>query len=103
MDDVITLLEEVNSFDDDYNQTPRYTEYQTFCRVRSIGRSEFYAAGQAGLEPAYVVEVFSGDYNGERVVRYKDALYSVYRTYRRFDDDITELYIEDKAGVTDGN
>lgn len=103
MDDVVKLLTEVISVDEDFNNVADYKARLVYCKVRSIGMNEFYSAGQAGLNPAYVIEVFSGNYNGEKIVEYKGVRYSVYRTYRKLDTDTTELYIEDKAGVTDGN
>lgn len=103
MDDTINLLVESTSVDEDFNNVATYRRKQVFCRVRSVTMTEFYNAGQAGLSPAYVFEIFHGDYNGEKLLEFKGQRYAIYRTYHRVQDDTIELYAEDKAGVTDGD
>lgn len=68
------------------------------CQVRSITRTEFFEAGRNGLNPEFQFDVFSGDYEGERLVRYKDKQYAVYRTYFGRTDTV-ELYCERKGGT----
>jgi len=54
-----------------------------YCTVRSVSRSEFYNALNAGMQPEYVfVLALAEDYQGERVVRYNGQKYRVIRTYR---------------------
>ena len=65
----------------------------------SISRREFFEAGRNGLNPEFRFDVFQGDYQGETVVEYHGATYSVYRTYES--GDYMELYAERKGG-TDG-
>lgn len=103
MDDTINLLVESTSVDEDFNNVATYRRRPVFCRVRSVTMTEFYNAGQAGLSPAYVFEIFHGDYNGEKLLEFKKKTYAIYRTYHRVQDDTIELYAEDKAGVTDGD
>ena len=103
MDDVVDLISEVSTTDEDFNAVSVETPRQVFCKVRSVTRSEFYSGGQAGINPAYVLELFMGDYNGEKLCSFHNAKYAIYRTYNRLDDDVVELYIEEKVGVTDAD
>ena len=75
-----------------------YEERVVFCRVRSISRSEFYDAGRNGLNPDFEFIVFAGDYNGERLARYKGNTYAIYRTYYGKNDNL-ELYVQREGGV----
>lgn len=103
MDDSAILIEELTIVDDDFNT--KYTEHThgIFCQVRSVTRSEFYQAGQQGINPAYVLAVFYGDYNGERLIEFRGKRYVIYRTYHRIENDLLELYLEEKAGVSSGD
>lgn len=77
------------------------TATEVFCQVDSVGRSEFFAAGQNGLRPEYRFTVFAGDYNGEAEVEYDGMAYAIYRTFYRRDDNI-ELYAARRVGVNNG-
>lgn len=101
MDDVITLIKEIPGRDAIGNICPTVTERENiFCRVQSISQQEFFKAGQNGLRAAYKFIVFKGDYEGEKLVRYKDTRYAVYRTFEP-DTDEVELYAREEEGVTD--
>jgi len=99
-DDVITLYREVRT-QDEYGRWMEGTPVrrEVYARVLSISRQEFFDAGQNGLKPAYRFDVFAGDYQGEAVVEYHGATYSIYRTYEA--GDYMEMYAERKGG-TDG-
>lgn len=101
MDDVITLVMETPGQDDIGNTCPTLTEREVFCRLGSITRTEFYKAGQQGISPSYIFTIFKGDYDGEKLVKYRDKYYTVYRTYEKDADDM-ELYVQEKEGVTYG-
>ncbi len=103
MDDVVELISETSEVDEDFNAVGRTEARRVFCRVRSVSRAEFYAAGQAGLSPSLVLEVFYGEYAGERIALFHGKEYVIYRTYRDIESDTIELYLEDKVGVTDGS
>jgi hypothetical protein len=79
-----------------------WTEKSTtvFATLTSVSRQEWTSysqSGRQGLVPAYVAEVFMGDYSGESIAEYEGIKYGIYRTYER-DDEIVELYLEKKAG-----
>ena len=70
------------------------TAREVMCTVRSVSRSEYYNALNAGIEPSYVFYLaLAEDYQGERVVRYNGLKYRVVRTYMTEDDGI-EITVE---------
>lgn len=79
-------------------KTKGYTERLVYCQVLSVSRNEFFEAGRNGLNPEYEFVMFSGDYKGERLVKYHDQTFAIYRTYRRRDDNI-ELYVQREGGA----
>lgn len=62
------------------NGTPIRRE--VFAQVESVGRNEFFAAGQSGIRPDYRFRVFVSEYNGERECEYNGERYTIYRTYQ---------------------
>lgn len=97
MTDVITLVAQTITTDKYGNEVAKETERTVFCEVDSISQTEFYAAANTELNPEYKFTIFFGDYEGEEVVVFNGARYSVYRTYRTGDN--LELYAERKIGV----
>lgn len=104
MDDVIKLLKLTYGLDAAGNTVETIAEQrQVFCKVRSVTRSEFYQAAQAGLHPDYVfVLSHFKDYQGEPALLYTDwtgneARYEISRTYRT-DGDAIELTAGRKIG-----
>lgn len=70
--------------------------------VRSITRSEWEAAGQQGLNAAHVLLTPECNYSGQEIAEFRGVRYGIYRTYVPAGSDLIELYLEKKAGVTDG-
>ena len=95
--DVLILIAQTVSIDAYGNETVTETEKTVYCEVDSITQSEFYAAANTELDPEYRFTVFFDDYDGQKIVKYKDKRYAIYRTYRTGDD--LELYVERKIGV----
>ena len=87
---------------DELNQVTEIEEYKrmAFCEKKSTPQTEFFEAGRNGIKANCVLIPNTLDYNGESKVRYKDKVYSVYRTYERADDCI-ELYCEVRSGDQD--
>ena len=83
-------------------QVPTETERTVFAAVQSVSRSEWNAAGQQGLNPAYELTMFEPDYEGEKIVAVQEGenwpRFSVYRIYRGKNEELT-LYVERKAGT----
>ena len=79
--DVITLVKETSQTRG-VHETATRSEREVMCTVRSVTRSEFYAAYNAGVDPMYVFELaLAEDYEGERLIIYHGVEYSVIRTY----------------------
>jgi SPP1 family predicted phage head-tail adaptor len=77
----LTLISEKVTYDD-YG-VPRKTESRTdvLCKVKSVGRNEFYGAATSGLKPEIVFKVHGYEYNGEKKVEFEGKEYKVIRTY----------------------
>lgn len=109
MDDVIKLVSIAYTKDEYGNQKPLRAERQVFCKVESIGRSEFYRAAQTDLHPEYVFTLSHYmDYLGETEVLYKDWTgteknYVVVRTYRVPGSDEIEITVEERIGRDGGS
>ena len=97
MTDVITLITQTITTDKYGNEVATETEKTVFCEVDSISQTEFFAAENTELNPEYKFTIFFGDYDGQDLVKFNGARYSVYRTYRTGDD--LELYTERKIGA----
>ena len=91
--DVIQLITETASAHG-VHESITETAREVMCTVKSVSRSEYYNALNAGINPTYVFYLtLSDDYQGERVVRYKGIKYRVVRTYMT-DDDGIEITVE---------
>lgn len=79
--DVISLITETASAHG-VHATVTETVREVMCTVRSVSRSEYYTALNAGIEPSLVFHLsLSDDYQDERIVRYRGKKYRVVRTY----------------------
>lgn len=65
--------------------------------IGSVRQSEWFNAGQRGLKPQMVAEVFSGDYADETLIQIDGVRYTIYRTFLGENDQM-ELYLEKKGG-----
>jgi hypothetical protein len=86
--DVIDLITE-NSSAHGVHDAVTETARTVYCTVRSVTRSEYYSALNAGVQPEFVfVLALAEDYQGERIVRYRGQRLRVVRTYMTADDGI---------------
>ena len=76
---------------------PTTTRKKIYCDVSSVSMSEWFEGGRNGLNPELRMTMFSGDYNGEKLIEYNGTEYSIYRTYLRRND-VLELYVERRGG-----
>ena len=91
--DVIQLITEHASAHG-VHATVTETAREVMCEVRSVTRSEYYDALNAGFQPSLVFHLtLAEDYQNERVIRYKGLKYRVIRTYMTNDDGI-EITVE---------
>lgn len=101
MDDVVKLISTTYTVDEYGNQTGTDTTRTVFCKVRSVGRTEFYQAAQDNLYPSIVVSISHyKDYLGEKALLHTDwagteRRYAITRTYRTGDS--IELTCEEKV------
>lgn len=103
MDDLIYLISETYVSDEIGQLVPSEQSVPVWAHLQSVTRSEWYDAGQNGLQPQLVAITPIVNYNGESIVQIGDGeqakRYSVYRTFFGPDTDSIELYLERKAGV----
>ena len=91
--DVIDLISE-NRTGHGVHEAVTETERTVMCTVRSVQRTEYYNALNAGIQPEYVfVLTLAEDYQKERLVKYQGQKCRVVRTYRTEDDGI-EITVE---------
>lgn len=95
--DVAYLVSESFEMDDYGVYLPVQTSRKVFVAVNSVTGQEWFEGGRMGLNPQYRFTMFSFDYLGERLINYKDRMYTIYRTYVRNKDEI-ELYVELRKG-----
>lgn len=104
MDDVIRLITSTYTYDDYGNEIPVRVERQVFCRVLSVGRSEFYQAAQNNMHPEYnFILTHFKDYQGEKELLYTDwtgaeKRYDIIRTYINAETGELELVAQEKIG-----
>ncbi|MGT2743640.1 phage head closure protein [Streptococcus plurextorum] len=51
------------------------------CRKKSITRSEFYQANQAGIRPSLVVDIHSFEYDNQELAEFEGKRYHILKTY----------------------
>ena len=97
---VLTLVAETWTKDSIGQHVATYTDRDVFGERESVTRAEWSAAGEQGLNPEFKVNVFFGDYQGEKIARMdvngSEKTFGIYRTFR--DSDTVELYLECKTG-----
>lgn len=96
MDDVVYLVTESFAADAYGVQQRVLTERKVYCRVSSVGSREWFEGGRNGLNPEFQFIVIRFDYDGEKVLKYHDNYYFIYRTY--INGDFIELYTERREG-----
>lgn len=83
------------------NQTATISGKTVWCGEKSITQTEYYSAGQQGLKPQTVVEMWEAEYSGQESVVFGGNKYRVYRTYTTKDGHI-ELYLTSKGADKNG-
>ncbi|HEM3009467.1 TPA: phage head closure protein [Streptococcus suis] len=51
------------------------------CCKKSITRSEFYQANQAGIRPSLVVDIHSFEYDNQELAEFEGKRYRIIKTY----------------------
>jgi SPP1 family predicted phage head-tail adaptor len=83
MNDILTLIKQIQGVDEYGDPAITETSREVFCRLASIGQKEFYQAHAVGLQPEikFVLADYL-DYSGEALVEHDGQRYRVLRTYR---------------------
>ena len=99
--EVIYLISETYQTDEIGQKIPAPVSRKVYASRESVTRAEWFAAGEAGLQPEYKLTMFEPDYHGEKIVQMtingQLESFGVYRTYRRKNETL-ELYVEHKVG-----
>lgn len=81
-----------------------YEESRTevLCTSVPVSRSEFFSAGQIGINPEVELIINPIEYSGQKYVEYEGKRLSIYRVYERNENEL-ELYCQSAAGLNGGN
>ena len=63
------------------NDIPIETRRSVLCKVKSVGRTEYYAAATSELRPEIVFTMHKYEYNDEKKVEFEGKRYTVIRPY----------------------
>jgi phage head-tail adaptor, putative, SPP1 family len=66
---------------------------------RALTRTEYFKAGQNGMNPGIILTTAAVNYSEESIIEYEDVRYGIYRTYHKLDSDEIELYLHKQAGT----
>lgn len=103
MDDTLVLIGQSYVQNDLLEQVPsKPVRTEIFGEERSATRSEWYEGGREGMKPECLFVTPSVNYSGQQEAELHGRRFRIYRTYRRRETDETELYLEEQAGVADG-
>lgn len=75
-----------------------YEDTQVYVQPRAVYRAEFYAAAQAGIQPTITFRLANrADYDDQKLVEYKGALYNVLRVDWNAQRDRVDLVCEKRV------
>lgn len=72
---------------------------EIYVSERTLTRTEYFKAGQNGMNPEIMLATAAVNYSGENVIEYRTIRYGIYRTYQKLDSDEIELYLHKQAGT----
>lgn len=99
MEGTAYLIRETYDIDDIGQHIPIEESIEILCHIESIGQSEFFAAGQNGINSDIKIVTQAVNYSNEEIIEYNGERYGIYRTFRRNNSDEIELYCEMKGGI----
>ena len=97
IDAIITLIARIPTQNEYGGNVYDRVGHDVFCTVSSVGKNEFYAAEQAGLDVQFVFRTHPANYEGEDTLIYEGLEYGIVRTYMA-SPDILEIYAGTKVG-----
>jgi len=96
-DHELVLISRKITSDELGNQIPIESRTPILCKVKSIGRNEFYNAAASGLKPEHTFVIHAFEYGNEKLVEFEGVKYNVLRTYQS-DIEEVELICEKVIG-----
>uniref|UniRef100_UPI00359C5942 phage head closure protein n=1 Tax=Lactococcus garvieae TaxID=1363 RepID=UPI00359C5942 len=97
-DEEITLISSQSYTEDSLGQQlSKNKEVIVLGYEKPMNRSEFYQAGQSGIEISHTLIVHPFEYNNEQQVRFRDELLTVIRSYK-INNEKLELICKRKVG-----
>lgn len=102
-DDVIALIaREIKGKNERMQPIYEESRAETLCVIEPVSRSEYFSAAQIGINPEFLAVVSPVEYHGEKILEYHGKRMSIYRTYKRSDNEL-ELYIQLALGLNGGS
>lgn len=96
-DDVCNLIKKTVVIDENGIERGEVVDKrEVFCKIGGVYNQEFFNAYQSGIKARFMVTIFAGDYDNEKLVEYEGKIYEVYRRFQRLDD--YELYLREDLG-----
>lgn len=93
--DVCDLIAVTHIKDEEGYETTVETPVTRYCNwTEGVSQNEFYSSHKAGFEASASVEIFTLDYNKEKVVEFHGVRYNVIRAFHREPDYVTLILEE---------
>ncbi len=92
-DSIILISKTLKGKDERMKPIYKETARTVLCTEEQISQSEFFSAGQIGIDPEVMVVINPIEYNGEKLATYKEKPMSIYRKYERSENEL-ELYLQ---------
>lgn len=98
-DDIATLKKQKSkTYDTVGNPVIVYEDTTVYVQPRTVYHAEFYAAAHAGIQPTITFRLANrADYDDQRLVEYKGALYNVLRVDWNAQRDRVDLVCEKRV------
>ena len=93
--EIILIAKKITGQDKLKQNITEEVKTKLLCRKRSITRSEFYQANQAGIRPSLVVDIHSFEYENQELAEFDGKKYRIIRTYP-VDLEVLELTLTEK-------
>lgn len=91
----IGLVTPTTTIDDEgYESTTTATTVTVYGNKQSITQTEFFSAGQQGIDAKYKFTIYASEYSDQTLILYGGKYYDVYRTYQ-VKEDLIELYVSE--------
>lgn len=76
------------------------TQREVFAKIETVSQSEFFTAGQSGIQAEYLFKINPVEYEREKIVIYNGEKLNIYRKYQA-EQDVLELYAAQEVGLSE--